>query len=273
VLNFHPWIFFLYLARPFGNFKIIYSPQDNPFASKEAYQPVLNFLERAFVRRADGVIAYSAFVARALTPHVAGEVGVMHAGIYPQVYGIFEKEFNRAEALDVLFFGRIEPYKGVDVLLDAYLLLREKDRPIHLTIAGRGNIPADFSQKALAAGVDLKNYWLSGEELGGLIKDADVIVAPYTDATQSGVVITAISYLVPVIATRVGALPEYVEDGEGGFLVPPGDAPALATAIGKFIDDRSLAAAMSRHQEAVREAFSWKNISRSAIARYRSLLE
>jgi glycosyltransferase involved in cell wall biosynthesis len=271
ILNFHPWMILLYLAKPFYRFRIICSSQDNPFGPKEKNPPLMNLIERFLIRNADKVIVYSGLVAHGLVGHIAKEIVVMPLGIYPQVYGEFEKKFDSTGTLNILFFGRIEPYKGVDVLINAYEILKNKGEDALLTVAGGGYLSPELARTAEEAGIILKNYWLSNAELGSLIKAADVIVAPYKEATQSGIVMIAISYLTPLIVTNVGSLPDYIEDGNNGFIIEPNDPLALAASIEKFIRDRDLALRMSHNQEAMREKFSWETVSRKSIEVYDSL--
>lgn len=273
VVDFHAWALFLYFVRPWYGFRIIYSPQDNPFDPKEKNPLAMNLLEKFFVKHADGIVAYSKFVADGLAGHAQGKVAIMPLGIYPRVYGEFEKKFDHAGPLEMLFFGRIEPYKGVDTLIDAYRILKSGKSDARLTMAGRGDLPQELINAAGELGIVLKNYWLSNEELGSLIGSADVIVAPYKEATQSAVVMMAVSYLTPVITTNVGSLSDYVTDGYNGFVVGPGDASAIAAKVQKFLNDKNLLLAMSRNQELMREKFSWGNVSRKSMEAYGSLLE
>jgi len=273
ILDFHAWMIFLYLARPFCGFKMIYSPQDDPFSPKESNPPLMNFLEKFFVRHADEVIAYSKVVGTGLEKHISKKVVVMPLGVYPRVYGEFEKNFTGEGTLNILFLGRIEPYKGVDTLIDAYRILKDKNSDVCLTIAGRGNLPAGSAKAVKDLGIALKNYWLSNEEIGSLIGSADVIAAPYKEITQSAVVMTAISYLVPVIVTDVGSLSDYVKDGYNGFVVSSGDAPAVAESVLKLLKNRDLVSQMSQNQKTVCETFSWGNVSKKAIEVYGSLRE
>jgi glycosyltransferase involved in cell wall biosynthesis len=271
IVDFHAWALFLYFARPWCGFRIVYSPQDNPFDPKEKSPLAMNVLEKFFVRHADGIVAYSTFVADGLAGHARGKVAIMPLGIYPRVYGKFEKKFDHAGPLEALFFGRIEPYKGVDTLMDAYRILKSKTSDVRLTIAGRGDLPPELAKVAGELGIVLKNYWLSNEELGSLIGSADVIVAPYKEATQSAVVMMAIAYLTPVITTNVGSLADYVTDGYNGFVVGPGDAPAIAAGIQKFSGDQNLLVTMSHNQKIIRDKFSWRTVSRRAVEVYGSL--
>ena len=126
---------------------------------------------------------------------------------------------------DILFFGRLEPYKGLDVLLEAVRILRLRGRPVTVTIAGPGKLALPAVE-----GVTVENRFVTDRELAELVAASRIVVMPYRDATGSQVPQTAFVYGTPVVATSVGCLPEYVEHGVTGLLVPPDNAEALAGA-------------------------------------------
>jgi glycosyltransferase involved in cell wall biosynthesis len=132
----------------------------------------------------------------------------------------------------VLFFGRIWDYKGLQYLIEAEPIVREAVPSVRFVIAGEGD---DFEpyrrQMRDPAQFEVYNRFISAEERDGLFKRAAVVTLPYIEATQSGVIPVAYSFAKPVIATRVGALAEAVDDGVTGLLVPPRDAKSLAGAI------------------------------------------
>ncbi|MBU4555915.1 MAG: glycosyltransferase family 4 protein [Actinobacteria bacterium] len=130
----------------------------------------------------------------------------------------------------LLFVGRIERYKGLDVLLRAYSQLPVADAP-PLVIAGSGEFSAeenlwlaDLSDRP----VTVVNRWLSEAEIASIVANARFAVLPYTHATQSGVVPLASALGVPSIVSDAGGLIEQVVDGHTGFVFPAGDADALA---------------------------------------------
>ena len=101
------------------------------------------------------------------------------------------------------------------------------------------------------------------EELYGYLLSSDLAVCPYVDATQSGVIMTAYATSLPVVATRVGGLPEMVEDGITGLLVNPKDEKDLANAILKIVSSDSI---LNQYKENVKQAvlngaFSWDKIA------------
>jgi glycosyltransferase involved in cell wall biosynthesis len=135
----------------------------------------------------------------------------------------------------VLFFGRVEAYKGVDLLLAAWESLQEKRAGARLVIAGP--VAQDVALPALPRGVELRDRLIDDEEAIELFRSASLLVLPYRDATQSALIGAAYAFELPVIVTETGALPEYVVAGETGWVVPPGDAAALAAALGPALAD------------------------------------
>lgn len=135
-----------------------------------------------------------------------------------------------------LFFGYVRPYKGVDLLLDALARLAPGDPPWRAIVAGewyvdRAAADARVARPPLAGHVHLVDRYVPDAEAATLFAAADVVVLPYRDGTQSGVVPLAWAHGRPVVTTAVGGLPEVVEDGSTGLLVPPLDADALAAAL------------------------------------------
>jgi glycosyltransferase involved in cell wall biosynthesis len=154
-------------------------------------------------------------------------------GPYDYLKSICSK--SHTEACDFLFFGRIQRYKGIDLLLDAYRMVVKKHPRARLVIAGSGNFWFDPSNYQIPDdNLKIINRFIPGPELADLIEASRVVVCPYRDATQSGVVMSAYAFCKPVIVTDVGALREVVDHGITGVVVPPDDAEALANAMISF---------------------------------------
>ncbi len=137
------------------------------------------------------------------------------------------------EPRTLLFFGRIEAYKGLRVLLDALDILKSRNsEPVRLIIAGRGSdLETQRARVEANPAIELIDQFIPVEAIPGLFSRSAIVVLPYIDATQSGVAALAFAFGRPVIASATGALPEVVREGETGALVPPGDATSLAAAI------------------------------------------
>jgi glycosyltransferase involved in cell wall biosynthesis len=132
----------------------------------------------------------------------------------------------------ILFFGRIWDYKGLKHLIEAEPLIRRDVPDARIVIAGEG---ADFAPyRQLMERPDrfeVHNRFITTGHRDELFRRASVVALPYIEATQSGVIPVAYSFAKPVVATRVGALAEAVDDGVTGLLVPPADSQSLATAL------------------------------------------
>lgn len=142
------------------------------------------------------------------------------------------ERLNKRGDLEVLFFGFIRPYKGLDVLLEALPSLNERT---YVTIVGEywGN-KKDLEDTI--KGIDFKNMetrleYVSAEETANYFERADVAVLPYLSATGSAVLSVAYNYEVPVVASSVGGLKDGVIEGETGWLVDAGSSKDLALAI------------------------------------------
>ncbi len=137
--------------------------------------------------------------------------------------------------VNLLFFGLIRRYKGLDVLLRSLpALLRERD--VQLTIVGEFWDPIEpyvaiIDELGIGDHVNLRPGYVPESDLRKLIAESDIMVAPYRSATQSGAVEMAFGAGLPVVATDVGGLGDQIADGRDGLVVPPEDDAALAAAL------------------------------------------
>jgi len=160
----------------------------------------------------------------------------------------------------VLFFGFVREYKGLRYLIEALPKILSE---IDMTLLVVGEFWRDkdkylrlIKEKGLESAVIVIDKYVPNEEIGKYFCAADLVVQPYISATGSGVIQTAFGFNKPVIATTVGSLPEMVEDGKTGFLVPPRDSDALAEAIVRFFrENRS--EEFATHIKEERRRFSW----------------
>ncbi|NLE77665.1 MAG: glycosyltransferase family 4 protein [Chloroflexi bacterium] len=130
-----------------------------------------------------------------------------------------------------LFFGRLEAYKGLSVLAKAASMIRSSGPPQgRVVIAGKGDTRSLLGE-ALPANVTVLNHLVNDQQAVDLFARCGLVVLPYIEATQSALVAAAYYFRKPVLVTNVGALPEYVNQGETGWVVPPGDPAALARSL------------------------------------------
>ena len=169
----------------------------------------------------------------------------------------------------ILFWGRIRPYKGVETLIDCARFLPDD---VEIVIAGEG--AGMYRQDAVNdTRITLMDRFLTEEEIAELCRQCCVVVTPYVDASQSGIVPVAYAFSKPVVATDVGALPEQVEDGVTGLLVPPNEPERLAKAITTILNNPELAAVMgSAGYRKSHTDMSWDSIADTVCSAYEQVL-
>lgn len=151
---------------------------------------------------------------------------------------------------------------GIDNINDYY------DAEATLTIAGGGRMYFDYSPYECLKYIKLINRYIPTEELAGLLQQCDFTVCPYTDATQSGVIMTSFTMSKPVVATNVGALGEMIEDGKTGVLIPPKDTEALADAMISLLNDENRLKQMSETISTTYHSgdWDWNNIAKKYLS-------
>ena len=143
--------------------------------------------------------------------------------------------------LRVLLFGRMFAYKGVDDLLRAEALLGDRIPDLQLVLAGRGDDPNDLRDLMGDPGRYVIHHgFIPDEQASRLFHECDLVVLPYAEASQSGVLMVAATFGKPVVVTDVGELGSTVRAAGAGLVVPPRDPAALADAIALLHDDPAL---------------------------------
>jgi glycosyltransferase involved in cell wall biosynthesis len=152
----------------------------------------------------------------------------------------------------LLFFGRILPYKGLSLLVEAAEMLTREGEPISLGVFGEGNI-SPLRARLAALDAEVVNRWIDESEIPDALSRHDVMVLPYLEASQSGVASVAYGAGMPVIATPVGGLVEQVEHGRSGLITRSVEPASLAECIRVLANDLDLYRNMTQHIEAGRQ--------------------
>jgi alpha-maltose-1-phosphate synthase len=172
-------------------------------------------------------------------------------------------------SLKVLFFGRLEHYKGLEYLIRAHHILEQRGIDCRLIIAGDGVMPATapIPEKTIL----IKRY-VRDDEVKSLFSACDIVALPYISATQSGVIPFAYTSGKPVICTRVGALPDVVIDGKTGILIEKNNEFELANALMKLAENPALLGPMGRNAETFfKERLSWNKVIEGHCEIYQKL--
>ena len=216
-------------------------------------------LEAVWRRRADRLVVHS--------DRLVDDLGAAGKPIVVLPHGadVDDDPFAPPAEPSVLMFGRLEAYKGLDVLLRAMQLVWDTRPDVRLQVRGVGpavrNLPDDPR-------IDARIGYVAEAELDAMFAAASLVVLPYTDASQSGVGTIALERGIPAIVSDLGGLPDLTVDDS--FVVPPSDSEALAAAIVRHVDhDIGL---RRRVLDLARSRFSWDAVARRAVGEYRRAL-
>jgi glycosyltransferase involved in cell wall biosynthesis len=249
----------LALTSGFRTVLTVHDPSQHPgavpFTRAEAW------IFNRWLRRAERFVVHGQALAEELAPIVGrARIAVIPHGTWPR-----SEPLSRPQSPSVLLFGRLEQYKGIEVLVAAMRLVWERRPDVRLVVAGAGQaarlVPADPRISLIAR-------YISESEVDSLLANASLVALPYTQASQSGVGLLAIAGGVPVVVSDLGALPELAHDPS--FVAEAGNPRALADAIVLHLDDGAdVRRAVLRHAHA---HFSWERSAELSTELYRGLI-
>ena len=227
-------------------------------------------------------------------PEYADKCHTVPNGVDPARFASNGAGGKRRGCRRVLFVGRVSPEKGVHTLLGAFERVVAQRSGCSLEIVGPlvpaprefiaglcepevaaalepcydGDYIADLRRRAACCGAELAGP-RPHETIPAAYRRADVLVNPSLSEAFGMSLVEAMAAGRAVIATRVGGMPEIVEDGVTGVLVPPGDEVALADAIGRLVEDSAGAAAMgARGREVVEQRYTWEHVTERVLEVY-----
>ena len=171
-------------------------------------------------------------------------------------YGQMPVSENQSKLPTLLFLGRVSKYKGVDLLLEAMDQV-PTDKYSKLIIAGKWNYQTYKAYDKRK--IEIIDKWLSNDEILNYLSQADIMLFPYLEATQSGVATLAITYIKPSIVTNVGAFAEQFDKDSAIYVNPTTEE--LANAINYLLDNPQKLSAMKLAMEKLRSNYSWQAIA------------
>ena len=231
------------LALPLlGKYPLVFTIHDprHHVGDRESRRTPQIILDFAY-RRADRIIVHG----RRLKQMVVDRLGIPSEIIHVMpMIALGDDSAHRCVREEdhlVLFFGRIWEYKGLEYLIRAEPLISAQVPDVKIVIAGQGEDLARYRRMMVhPERFVVYNEYVPDGKRAELFGRASVVVLPYIEASQSAVVPIAYTFGKPVVATTVGGLPELVEDGRTGLLVPPRDEKALADAVVRLLRDEKL---------------------------------
>jgi glycogen(starch) synthase len=227
------------------------------------------------LRRADWVAGCSAAMldrGRQLVPEIGARSSVVYNGIEMPLLAPEPLPYDPPR---IACLGRLWPEKGMDLALLAFVSVRERIPKARLIIAGDGALGAELQQQAadlgIASAVDFLG-WVAPENVTALINTSTIVLVPSRQEALGLVTLEAAAMARPVVATRVGGLPEVVMHEETGLLAEPENTGALAQSMIFLLENRDAAARMGQAARSrVQRLFSWDRYVEAYDGLYRTL--
>lgn len=221
------------------------------------------FLMKSQYKQSDFIVTLSQHVQKLIEQQYNIPISrtcVIPHGVFP--YADATKTKKEKDTFRILFFGRILAYKGLDILLEAYKLLKQRHQNVELVIAGPGNITPYQDIIDQLKDLTIDNRWIPEEEIGSILQSCDISVSPYKEASQSGVIATAYSAGLPVVATPVGGLVEQIRHENTGLICQDVTPQSLCNSLERLITDRALFdhCRQGAHEE-IETKLSWSAIA------------
>jgi len=249
---------------------------DNSSAGK-----ILFFGFKRFLRKTSSIILhtkyskekfssnYSAFIDKAhIIPH-----GLLS---FPPSKKIKKFDFSFHSSIVLLFFGNIEKYKGLDILINALSYL--KDERVELLIAGRPNIPIEPYIK-LSEDLNVSNmitwhpFFIDDDDVSEIFDNGDLVILPHRNIDQSGVLMSSINFDKPIVASDIGGFSETIENGKHGYLFKLGDSKDLASKILTIIKNNKIDT-MSNEVNILKKSWeTWEEISNRTLQLYNKVIK
>jgi glycosyltransferase involved in cell wall biosynthesis len=235
--------------------------------------------QRRLYERMDALVVHSDYGRGQLVENLGADpakVHVIHHGAFAHLTRQHSElplpaELDGVTAPVVLFFGLLRPYKGIEVLLEAWCGIDDAE----LWIVGMPRMPLDGLRAAAPPGVRFVPRFISDPELPAFFRRADIIALPYARTErfdQSGVLATALAFGKAIVLSDVGSFGEVAAAG-AARLVPPGDAEALHVALKALLSDDAERGRLAAAADAVAaREYSWDEAARKTLALYRTLV-
>ncbi len=235
-----------------------------------------SFIHKLVIRSADQVIVHGKKLKELMSVKdnkSTGNIQVIPHGEF-SFYKKFTKHIVKEEDNLILFLGRIWEYKGLRYLIEAEPFISEKIPAVKIVIAGRGENFRNYQEMMVhKEKFIVYNEFIPNETVAELFQKASIVVLPYIEGSQSGILPLAYAFKKPVVVTDVGSIPEVVDDGETGYIVPPRNPQKLAEAIIDLLRDKKKRKKMGQNAfKKTQEELSWDSIALKTIEVYKKAL-
>jgi glycosyltransferase involved in cell wall biosynthesis len=240
-------------------------------------------------RRVDHIITLTNYTRNEIMAHCGiptEKIAVLPHGDYEALFSRYGRNDELAEKVRqkagnrkiIAFLGHIRPYKGLEVFVDSFGLIKQRIPDSFFLVAGSvliGN-KKDWQEKLTQSCkpddlcADLR--FVPVEDIKAYLSVIDILVQPYISASQSGNTVMAYAAGIPVISTNIGGLTEMTEDGKTGYVIEPADSEAIADAISKCLEGDNYEKMSQNARRASTEQFNWEKIAEQTAAVYRQAI-
>jgi alpha-maltose-1-phosphate synthase len=266
----------LYLIK--NKYPIVYTEHDPEFHYGEKFLVKLNqgMASKLLRKSSKAIIVHGENLKKILVTN-----GIREKKIWVIPHGDFSfyeqwSTETKTEEKTILFFGSIQAYKGLDYLIQAVAIILPLLPDLRVIIAGNG----DFSRYSkiidennLHSHFEIHNRFIPDEEVSQFFQRSSIVILPYVNASQSGIIPIAYSFKKPVIATNVGSIPEILDNGINGLIIPPRDSNALATAIFELLTNNQLRKEMGENAyNKMKIFYNWDIIAKKTLTGYSELI-
>lgn len=240
---------------------VVHDPQQHPGDR----HPVLELCRRVEMARADVLVAFSEHSAEELRKYVPARKPVIWVPHGTDVDPAVVPRTTARTRPVIGFFGRISAYKGIDLYVEVIDLVRRRIPEAVGRVVGNGEVPPGLVQRS-SDGIDWRVGWVEEDEVEAVVDDFDIVVLPYREASQSGVLPIAASRGVPAVVTPVGGLAEQAVASGNTEVADELAADAVADAVVRLLLDPVRYAALSaRGLAAVAGDTSWSAVAQRLI--------
>lgn len=267
---FHIWS--EYINELFPNAKKIITNHDPlPHSGNILKNKLIWIYNKKSLKRANDIILLSEkfrTIVSKLYNKKLENVHVIPHGIFDfyNSFKVKKKSMYSKEKINFIFFGRIEKYKGLHVLSEAYKMLHQKYKDITLTIIGNGDFSEYEEEYSKLEDITIINRWIKDEEVKYFFTGNNIItVLPYLDATQSGVINIAMMNKSLVIATNTGGIGEQVKNKKTGLLVSPNNVKELADTMEFAIKNKKECEQYIDNATEMLSTLDWRNLSKKLL--------
>jgi glycosyltransferase involved in cell wall biosynthesis len=282
-----PWLdYWLIRLLKLTGRHVIYTAH-NPFPHEPKAGDIRKYCR--IYKKVDHIIALTQYTRNEIMAHcgiLSEKISVLPHGDYEALFSHYSINNNLAKEVRqkagdrkiIAFLGHIRPYKGLEVFVDAFRLIKQRMPQSFFLVVGSVLVSdkKEWEQK-LTQSCNPEDLWadirfVPVEGFKAYLSVIDVLVQPYISASQSGNTVMAYAAGVPVISTNVGGLAEMTEDGKTGYVITPGDPEAIADALNRCFEGDNYEKMSHNARRAATEQFNWEKIAEQTAAVYQRVI-